>query len=137
MDMKKFSLGTVAAGVTLLVIWLPIWLPIWAYGIFDGFPAFGLAALAVGGLLTLVLGWKGVATPMEGAAAGGVIGLLMGLAVAWIGVGVGGGSLIFNPIVGLAGLIGTVGFGIIGAVVAKVIGGAFRSDAPKQQPTGE
>ncbi len=91
------------------------------------FMVIGVVALLGGQLLTLLLGWTGVATPMEGARAGGLIGLVLVLLFLLSEGGLPKDSNVSELV--LFSLIVAVILGIICAAVAKVIGGTFRSEA--------
>lgn len=129
---KNFLMATIAGGVTLFVLGFLI------YGVLlaDFFAndaispepimwAVTLGQLLSAAFLTIILGWKGVASAKEGFQAGAVIGAVMGLAF---------GLMMYGTMVGMhtmATLIGDtvvslVVYGIAGAVIATALnrGGA-------------
>ena len=123
---KNFLLATVAGAVTLFVVG----------GVFYGFLAdffandvsnavpiwwtLGLGELLCAAVLTLVLGWKGVASGKEGFQAGAVFGALLGLGMALMGYATMDDVQTIATVCGHT-LIGVVTNGTAGALIAKVL----------------
>ena len=123
---KNFLLATGAGAVTLLVLASLL------YGVFADFFAndiskavpiwwaLVLAELLYAAVLTLALGWKGVANGKEGFQAGAVFGALMGMGMALMGYATMDDVQTLATVCGHT-LIGVVSNGTAGAVIARVL----------------
>ncbi len=133
MTTQRCVQGTVAGGVTLFVLGGVIYGIVFA-GFFTAnsgsatgvereafrFWALGLGQLVTGGLLTLLLGWKGVSTLGEGLKAGAIVGLLFGLGIDLTLYGV---TNIFNMTATLVDpILSMLLFACAGAVIGVVLG---------------
>ena len=133
MNAKRFAIGTLAGGVTVIVIATIIYPFLFAnffarnVGSATGvardsvaFVPLCLGQLVYGALLTQVIGgWAKVSTAVEGAKVGVVVGMLVFLGVGLIQYGTTNVSnltaTLVNPIVG------AIQMGVAGAVVAAVL----------------
>ncbi len=133
MNAKRFAIGTLAGGVTVIVVATIIYPFLFAnffarnVGSATGvardsvaFVPLSLGQLVYGALLTQVIGgWAKVSTAGEGAKVGVVVGMLVFLGVGLIQYGTTNVSnltaTLVNPIVG------AIQMGVAGAVVAAVL----------------
>lgn len=123
---RNFLLATVAGAVTLFVVggfFYGFFADFFANDVSKAVPiwwALGLGELLFAAVLTLVLGWKGVASGKEGFQAGALFGALLGL-----GMGLAGYATMEDvqtiATVGGHTLVGVVSNGAAGAVIAVVL----------------
>ncbi len=124
---KNFLMATIAGGVTLFVLGYLIYAVLladfFANDAINPEPimwAVTLGQFLSAALLTIILGWKGVANAKEGFHAGAIIGAVIGLAF---------GLMMYGTMVGMhtiATLLGDtvvslVVYGVGGAVIAMVL----------------
>ena len=123
---KNFLMATVAGGVTLLVLAGLLYgflADFFANDIDRAVPilwALILGELVYAAVLTVALGWKGVANGKEGFQAGATIGALMGLSMALMGYATMEDVQTIATVVGHT-LIAVVTSGVAGALIATLL----------------
>ncbi len=123
---RNFLLATVAGAVTLFVVggfFYGFFADFFANDVSKPVPiwwALGLGELLFAAILTLVLGWKGVASGKEGFQAGALFGALLGLGMGLMGYATMEDVQTLATVCGHT-LIGVVSNGAAGAVIARVL----------------
>ena len=122
MSLKDCVVRSVSAGLALFVLgWVIYGFLIEPSGMAEAPIVWAVAvgSLLSGGLLALVLGWKGASGTADGAKAGGVFGLLMELAYGTLAHG----TMMAGPALGDVirdGVVALVMYGIAGAIVGAL-----------------
>ena len=123
---KNFLMATVAGGITLLVLaglLYGLLADFFANDVERAMPvlwALILGELVYAAVLTVVLGWKGVANGKEGFQAGATIGALVGLSMALMGYATMDDVQTIATVFGHT-LIAVVTSGVAGALIARVL----------------
>ena len=124
--MIRCALASMAGGAVYFVLgWIIYGMIIQAPGAAEEpiLWAIGVGSVFLGGVLALVLGWRGTTSAGDAFKASAGFGVLLGLAIGFSLMGTMEASGLDTTTIFRDAVIGALMYGVVGTVVAKVLGG--------------